>query len=176
MDYLNTYKIPVNSLKEGIHEFDFQVDEVFFKQFEHTEVISGKLRISVQCERRTHLMTLQFNISGTIRLICDRCLEEFEKFINITNTLIVKLGNKHLEESADVIIIPATDDDINIAEFIFEYIELSIPITKSHPYDENDNPTCNPETLKKLEQYTMHIKPENYFDPRWDMLKNIKFN
>lgn len=176
VDYLKTYSIPVNSLEEGVHEFDFQIDELFFKQFEYTEVISGQLQVHVQCEKRTHLMDLQINISGTIRLVCDRCLEEFDEPIDINNQLIVKLGDSFLEESADVIIIAATDEELNIAKFIFEYIELSIPITKSHPYDENDMPTCNPEVLAKLEQYTKHTKPENFTDPRWEMLKNIKFN
>lgn len=176
VDYLKAYTLPVNSLEEGVHEFDFQVDDTFFKQFEHTEVISGKLKVNVQCERRTHLMNLQFAISGTIRLVCDRCLEEFDESIDVINLLIVKLGDSNVEESADVIVIPATDDELNIAKFIFEYVELSIPIAKMHPYDDNGNPTCNPEVLAKLEQYTMHTKPENFADPRWEMLKNIKFN
>ena len=79
--------------------------------------------------------------------------------------LIVKFGDDYEEESDEVVVIPKTESRIDVSQYIYEYINLLLPIQRMHAEVED----CDPEIVKKI---NTHSKPE--VDPRWEALKNIK--
>ena len=64
---------------------------------------------------------------------------------------------------------------INLAEHIYDYLSLLVPIRVIHADDENGISTCDPEFLKRIESASAPGSAENS-DPRWDALRNIKKN
>jgi uncharacterized protein len=170
------YVINFGSLPKGIHEFVFEVDDSFFEQFENSIVQKAKADVLVTVDKTDTMLLLDFTIEGTAMLPCDRCLEELTIDIEGYNELIVKFGENEEEESEDVIVLPVKAHEMDVSQFIYEYISMLIPIRNVHPDDENGNSTCDPEALKELEKYKVHEEEQKPTDPRWEALKNINPN
>lgn len=176
MKHSGKYVINFGSLPKGIHEFVFEVDNTFFEQFENALVQKVNADVLVTLEKEDTMLMIDFTIEGTATLPCDRCLEEMEIEIEGYNELIVKFGDHAEEESEDVIIISNKAHELDLSQYIYEYITMLIPLRNVHPDDENGNSSCDPEALKELEKYKIHEEEQKPIDPRWDALKNINPN
>jgi uncharacterized protein len=176
MKRFGKYVINFGSLSKGIHEFVFEVDDAFFEQFENSIVEKVKADVLVTLEKEETMLLLDFTIEGTATLPCDRCLEELNIDIEGYNELVVKFGEHEGEESEDVIILPNKAHEIDLSQFIYEYISMLIPIRNVHPDDEAGNSTCDPEALKELEKYRVHEEEQKPTDPRWEALRKINPN
>ena len=169
MNYLDQYILEFSGLNDGIHQFEYSVDGVFFREFGYDEI--GKCSILVQIEmiKQPDMLELKFVFSGYLVCECDRCLEEYNQPISGNERLIVKFGEETDEPSDDIIILPHQEHQINLSQYIFESIVLMLPHRRVHPEDENGKSDCNPEIIKKLNELNRQKK----FDPRWDDLKKI---
>ncbi len=173
VNYLSKYNIAFRSLSDGTHNYHFTIDDAFFKHFEESEISRANVEIDVTLEKTSKLLTLTFDISGIVTIDCDKCLDELELEVEYNDLLYVKLGDKSsdITDVDDTIILANTENEIALAQHLYEYIHLSLPYRRVHEEDENGNSSCNPEMLKKLEEYLL---PEDEIaDPRWDALKNI---
>ena len=170
-DFLEQYVIHYGDLEAGIHQFNFIVDDTFFDYFEYSEVRKGKLDINIILEKLDNMLCFSFSIIGDIETECDRCLEKLFFPINAKENLMAKFGEQYSEENDDLIIIPKNETNIDLSQYIFEFISLNIPIQKVHPDDENGNITCDSEIIRLLEKHTLQET-----DSRWDILKNIQKN
>lgn len=166
MKALQEFEIPFMGLKEGIHDYAFDIDAEFFESFEYSELKKGQIHVDIIMERKERMLIFNFSINGLLELPCDRCLAPMELEIKGNERLIVKFGQEWEEESEEVIIIPETESRIDISGFIYEYIMLMIPYKRVHPEDEN---LCDESMVKKLEQHSATGS-----DPRWDALKELK--
>lgn len=174
MKYLSQYTIPFSGLKEGKHLFEFSADQRFFAGFEESEVKKGLVSIQVELEKRTTYLRLTFMLQGEVELICDRCLEPYLQPIESQNELLVKFSETEADDGDEVIYIHPTAHQVEVAKLIYEFIILSIPIRHVHPDDSEGNSLCDPEMLRKLDEYKAADVPEiNPIDPRWNDLKNI---
>lgn len=169
------YVIEFGALPEGQHEFEFEVEDTFFQQFENSIIRHGSADVLVVLEKKHNLLLLDFTIQGNVMVSCDRCLDDLELELEGYNELIVKLGDHSEEESEDVIMIPSTEHQIDVAQYIYEYIAVMIPMRNVHPDDEEGKSTCNPEILRQIEKHQQHAD-NNEIDPRWEMLKKINPN
>jgi uncharacterized protein len=177
MNYLDKYKISFGSLAKGEHEFQFEIDDKFFEQFGNVPVQHGFMDVLVTVNKQETMLLLDFTMEGTIETLCDRCGEPLELELTGYNELTVKFGPEPKEESEDVIVLPVKEHELNVAQFIYEYVTLLIPMRNVHEEDENGDSACNPETLKKLDQLLHKEKEEEKeADPRWDVLKKINLN
>lgn len=161
---MNEYVIPFKGLDAGSHNFEFKIGKAFFESFEYFETETGSIAVALEMIRETTLLDLHFRLKGTISLPCDRCLEIIEYPIEGEFRLIVKFGEDYHEETDEIVVIPSMEHTLNIRQYLFEYINLMLPIKRVH----EDIDQCNRIIIDKLEQYS---KPET--DPRWDALKKI---
>jgi uncharacterized protein len=171
------YDIAFKGLVEGLHDFEFQIDDSFFEHFEESLVDSGEAKINVVLEKRSAFLKLHFNIKGWVELVCDRCLENYRQKIKLKTEMFVKFGETEFEEGENVIWILPEEHYLNLAQLIYEYTMLSIPLRHIHPKNKNGERGCNKEMLKKLKNY-MHSESEDEtpVDPRWDALKELGNN
>lgn len=166
MKVLKEYTIPFVGLKEGMHDYSFEIRDTFFESFEYSEIEKGEVHVDVSMERKERMLIFEFDIKGYVNVDCDRCLEAMEYPIEGRERLIVKFGQELREESEEVLIIPETDSHIDISSFIYEYIILLLPFKRVH--QEGDE-TCSNEVVDKLDDHTIIEE-----DPRWDALKGLK--
>jgi uncharacterized protein len=163
--------LPISGLKEGRHLYDFEIGNHFFDEFEESEIKEGNLLVNIVLDRRSSHFDLIFKISGEVRVSCDRCLEMFFQHIECENKLLVKFGKKWDDTDPDIITIPADEHELDIKQYLYEFIHLALPIQKIHPGEETGTNGCNPDMLKKLNQHIVNEVKDN--DPRWDELKKL---
>ncbi len=181
MKNLIDYNIPLSGLKEGIHQYDFTVDEKFFEHFEYSEISKVTIAVHVELDRQATLMVLKFNLKGALTLACSRCLDDFEMPLDFTDKVIIKFGDEVSDSryiGEEVQLVSFNDHEINIAQYIYEFTLLGIPVKRVHPDDEEGNSTCNQDMLDQLEGYSVH-EDENEkedTDPRWDKLRDLLEN
>ena len=166
--------IPVRGLKDGQHLYDFEIGNKFFEEFEESEIKEGNLSVIIELDKRSSHFDLIVKINGEVRICCDRCLEMFFQPIACENRLLVKFAKKWDDSDPDIIIVPADESDLDMKQYLYEFIHLALPIQRIHPEDKSDKSSCNPEMLKKLDQYI--INGEKEYDPRWDDLRKLTNN
>jgi uncharacterized protein len=169
VDYLKQFVIPFVGLSVGNHQFDFEIDDKFFASFEDSDIKQAKILVGLELERQERMLVLNFLLSGTIRVSCDRCLGEFDMPVKSTEEYFIKFGSEHKEEDDNVLVITENETHIDLAPLLFEYLSLLVPFRVVHPDDEKGVSLCDPEVLKRLEQLSAHKDK----DPRWDALKNL---
>jgi uncharacterized metal-binding protein YceD (DUF177 family) len=166
-----SYTIGLSGLKEGRHTIDFEIDKKFFESFEESEIKEGSLFANIELEKRSSHIDLFIRISGKVKVCCDRCLEMFFYPVESESRLLVKLGKKIEDSDPDIISLTTDEHDLDLQQYLYEYIHLALPIKRVHPDDQYGNSTCDPEMLKKLRE--LIVEEENENDPRWDELKKL---
>lgn len=176
MKSLQQYSIPYTGLKLGIHQFEFEVEDVFFSEFEYSLVKSGNLKVELELEKLETMLILQFHIWGEMKLACDVCLADYPYAVEIRERLIAKFSHEEdlEDDTEEIIVLTKNESEINVASLIYEYINLAAPYI-SRCEDEGNRDWCDLEMIKKLEELSPGAKEETEdADPRWEALKNIK--
>lgn len=179
------YKIPLKSLSEGVHKFEYILDDRYFTSIgdADSDIKRGKVNVEVSVKRVSSIFEFNFVLNGEVYVPCDRCLDDMTMETATDNRLIVKFGQEYSEESDEVVIIPEDEGEINIAWFLYEFVTLSIPMKKVHPPGK-----CNRLMSSKLNKHkavsTDEVSEDDTeesddviddapADPRWDALKGL---
>ena len=150
MKTLKQFRIPFKGLNLGAHDYDWELDKRFFEAIENPDVLDCKVWVKLKLEKQERMMILEFDISGHLFVACDRCLDNFNLPLNISEIYFIKFGEEHKEESETILVIPETEYQINVSELIFDFISLAIPIKKVHPDDKDGISTCEKSALSRL--------------------------
>ena len=175
MKQLNEYLIPFIGLKLGKHQFEYQVDNTFFANFDYNEFESSNIKINVVLEKKSTLMELNFKHKGTINVSCDLTNEMFDLPIKGKINLIVNFGEEFNNDNEELLIVPHGEHQIDISQYIYEMVVLSVPLKRVHP-GIKDGSLKTP-VLDKLKELSGNEKKEiiqeENTDPRWDKLKKL---
>ena len=123
-------------------------------------------------DKRTNMLQFDFNIEGTISLSCDRCTSIFKQPISIDERLIVKLTGDEVDTTDDVVYFPQDTNEIDVGQFIYEFIMLDLPLIPTCDDAGIEGQECDQETIERINKLDITNK-ENKNDPRWDALKNL---
>lgn len=179
MGWKTKYDVEFKGLKEGLHEFEYEIGDKFFEHFDQDLVSIGKLDVKVDLEKRNTFLKLYFNIKGWVELTCDRCLDVYRQKIKQKSELLVKFDENNYEDDDEVIWLLPEEHKINLAQLIYEYIVLGIPMKHVHPDKKNGESGCNPEMIERIDNQSPQEEEENEekeIDPRWEALKKLKNN
>lgn len=173
-DKFKYFDIPFAGLSLGMHVFSYQIDETFFANF-NQQLPQCKFTVAVTLDKQPQVLGFTFETKGTMEAVCGRCTDSFLINIDASNHLVIKFGLKAAEEDVDVYVLPTTETHINLAQFIYEYIMVAIPMHQVHPLDNKGRSTCNKTFLKQVESHQKaneQLKQQTT-DPRWDVLRKI---
>ena len=175
MNAFKEYLLYYRNLTKGKHNFKYIITDKFFALFPHSRVKSGNINIDVTVIVEQTCLVLTFFINGTVSIQCDVCLEDMDLPINEQKDLLVEFGtrNSDISDVDNTIIIDYSENQIQLAQHIYEYIHLSIPIKVVHPTDKNGESMCNKEMLSTLKKYQIQQSNKEIIDPRWEKLKTI---
>lgn len=172
---LKQFKIPFIGLKQGKHSFDYEIDNQFFETFGFNEFNDSSLLVQLIFDKKSTLFELDFSVSGHVNIDCDISLEPYEQKISGSFPLIVKFGPEYNDDNDEILIIPQESYELDVSQFIYELIILSVPTKKVHPKVLDG--TMDSEALNKLKELEIkqHKSSENEdnIDPRWDKLKKL---
>jgi uncharacterized metal-binding protein YceD (DUF177 family) len=171
---LKDFNIPFTGLKEGKHQFEYQIDNSFFKLFDFDEFNETAINATLEFHKKATMLELTFNATGNVNVNCDLTNEPFDQPIEGDLDLLVKFGNEYNDENEEILIVPHGEYEINVAQYIYEMIVLAIPSKRIHPGIEDG--TLQSEILDKLEELqpgTDKKETEEEIDPRWNTLKKL---
>lgn len=160
--------IPFVGLKEGKHEFEFEINKTFFKEFEYSIIESGDFNISLIFNKKKNMFELDFNIKGIIHTDCYRCGDPIDIEVESENSLIVKFSDLSNDLTDDILYISNEAYELDLTDIIYELTNLLMPKKPVH----QDIEDCNQEAIETLNKYS-EIKKEE-IDPRWDALSKLK--
>lgn len=190
MGKFSLYNIPLRNLADGLHKFEYVLDDQYFKAIgdADSDIRRGKVNVEVIVKCVSSTFEFNFTQNGEVHVPCDRCLDDILIEVNSTNRLVVKFGHEYSEESDEIVIIPEEDGEINIAWFLYEFVMLSLPMKHVHAPGK-----CNKMMSSKLSKHkvaadsddSMDMVDDDEFDdsaeedaneatdPRWDALKGL---
>lgn len=166
------YVIPFKGLKEGKHQFEFQVKSKFFEVYPYEDILGAHIHVHLDFIKKSTLLELNFTTDGEVEVACDLTNEIFLQPIHGELELVVKFGDAYNDENEDILIIPYEAHEIDVAQFIFEMIVLALPAKRVHPGVADG--TLKSDILDKLKELEpKENKTDNNSDPRWDKLKDL---
>jgi uncharacterized metal-binding protein YceD (DUF177 family) len=151
----NQYIIHFKGLKEGVHDFNFVIDKPFFEFHEQLEVSDGHVEATIELNKKTTFMELVVELTGEMQVPCDRCLEQFILPVSYNGLLMVRFSETEKEQDEEVIFIQPDEYELDLRHYLYECLSLSVPIRKVHPDLANGEPGCDPEMLRKLDEYLL---------------------
>lgn len=179
MGHRRDFEIAFVGLKPGIHEFSYEITDKFFEPFQQQDFRNCTANVRLHLDKKNGFMLLRFEVGGKLELTCDRCnndlpFELWDEF-NITVKMVEEpeLMNDQ-EDDPDVYYIGRGESHIDVANWIYEFINLSIPMQRDCGFENMDGPHCNKtarEMLKKMEPEDPKAPDEN---PIWKGLEKFK--
>lgn len=173
MNLLKKYDISIFGLEDQEYTFEFEGGKVFFDAFNND--ITGIFKAIILLNKTSTMIQMRFDIEANLKLICDRSLEEFEENIHSKERYFFKFGEKDQKDYSDEMeIIALGTQTINIAQHIYDFIALAVPLKRLHPSlrDENDS---EEDTLVYTSGGDDEIEEkEESIDPRWAALMKLK--
>lgn len=170
---LDDFNIDIIKLKDGSHDYQFEIGNSFFEAFDGELVENGSGKINLTLIKSERLIELNFDLNLKVGLVCDRSLDPFDYTIDESKGLILKYGEEEEEIDDEISVITRDKQRINIAQYIFEFVGLSIPMKRLHPRFEGGDDTD--ELI-----YSSDVEKENdksddeAIDPRWQKLRDLK--
>lgn len=173
------YDIAFVGLKQGIHEFNYHVDDKFFADYKETDFTNCDSSVKLTLEKNTSFMMLKFEVGGSVSVICDRCantlsIDLWDEFNLVIRQVEDPEEMNQSKEDPDVFYISRTESHIHLADWIYEFVMLSIPMQRMCSEEEMGGPQCNKEILALLKKMNTGISENN--NPLQKGLEQFKKN
>ena len=161
------FDIAFVGLKPGLHVFHYKVDDKFFLIYSEADFTRCNAEIKLTLEKNTSFMMLKFEIGGSVNVICDRCgntlnMDLWDEF----NMVIKQVENPDemnaSEEDPDIFYISRTESHLQVADWIYEFVSLSIPMQRMCDEQEMGGPQCNKEILAMLKKMGSGVIENNH--------------
>lgn len=178
MAHRREFDIAFVGLKPGVHSYEYAITDRFFEEFQQQDFSNCQAQVQLTLDKKNSFMLLKFGIGGTLDVVCDRCnnklpLELWDEF-NITVKMVEDPEQANgQEDDPDVYYIGLGESHINVAAWIYEFINLSIPMQRSCNFEKMDGPHCNPAALDVLKKMSSG-EAENKDNPIWKGLEKFK--
>lgn len=170
------FLIPFAGLKQGKHQFEFEINKKFFDDFGFDEYNDINVKVNLVLEKKSTMLELTFKHKGTVNVPCDVSNEDFDLPVKGKLALLVKFGDEYNDDNDEILILPHGEHQIDVSQYIYEMIVLSVPSKRVHPGIKDG--TVAVEILDKLNELTPKEKQKEEdkkedTDPRWDELKKL---
>jgi uncharacterized metal-binding protein YceD (DUF177 family) len=174
------FEIAFVGLKPGVHEFNYELNNQFFIDKGAEDYTNASANVKLLLEKNTGFMLLKFEIGGKADVNCDRCGNPLKMDLWDEFKMLVKLVDNpeemnEQEEDPDVFYISRTESHLEVSNWLYEFVTLSIPMQRMCSMEEMGGPQCNNEVLQKLKE--MEAKTmENNANTLWKGLDKFKDN
>lgn len=191
MSKFSSYSIQLKTMEIGESMLEYHLDNEFFEAIGEEAIQKGNINAKIRVVKSSKQSELFFELEGKVVVLCDRCLEEMDQPIKTSGHLIVRMGKEFMDDGDDIVVIPEEQGVINVSWFMYEFVELAIPIKHVHPFGH-----CNTGMASKLSE---HLVDSDSFeddadafagamdvvnegdstddgpvDPRWEALRSLR--
>ncbi|MDE5969239.1 MAG: DUF177 domain-containing protein, partial [Muribaculaceae bacterium] len=82
---------------------------------ENTDVRDADVNVVLTLVYNGNFYDLTFDVTGTVTLLCDRCLDNLDVPIEAQYHVVVKFGESYDDSSDEMLVIPESDNYLNVA-------------------------------------------------------------
>jgi len=177
MNSRRNFDIAFVGLKPGTHEFEYNIDDKFFVEYQEQDFRNCIAQIKLTLDKQNGFMLLKFEVGGKLEVTCDRCGNDLPLDLWDEFNIVVKMVDdpevmNEQEEDPDVYYISKGESHLHTADWIYEFINLSIPMQRMCGEDKIGGPHCNKEVLAMLKKLDTHENPGT--NPLWKGLEKFK--
>lgn len=143
--------IPLNGWAASKQEFLFKAGVEFFQAFENEEIKEADINVVCRgCKRGTDIL-LDLDISGSVTVVCDRCLENLTLPVETDADLILRTreGGEESADGREVLVHEPSEKEVDLGQVVYDYVCLSLPMQRVHPEG-----GCNPDVVRFLSRET----------------------
>lgn len=176
-------------MPEGTQEVSYHLGKQFFVNMESADIHDADLDVSLAVTHKHDLYELVFHITGTVTLICDRCLDDLIYPIDASYTINVKYGDDY-SETDDLLVIPESNPFLNVSYMIYDTASLAIPLKHVHPMGkcnramsallrkhravkDDEDADLAEQLIEEMDTMDAPASEPEQTDPRWDGLKGL---
>lgn len=181
MSHRREFDIAFVGLRPGDHQFVYQIGDRFFEEYQQQDFTNCVATVKLSIDKKNGLMLCRFDIDGKVELLCDRCGNNLQLQLWDEFTIVVKVVDEpetmnEQEDDPDVYYIGRGESHLNVADWIYEFINLSIPMQRKCGEDENGKSKCNSDVLEKLKKMEEEAKASqsNVVWKGLDQFKNLQ--
>lgn len=193
MGKFTEFKLALKSMPKGMNEFRYHLGKQFFENMEASDIREANLDVTLDVNHTNDFYDLTFAVEGTVTLLCDRCLDDLDIPIETGYHVIVKFGDFYDDSTDELLVIPESDNYLNVAYMLYDTVMLAIPIKHVHPLgkcnramsallkkhrsraDDADS-ELEEELIDEMDSIDMEQPEKTETDPRWDALKKLTNN
>jgi uncharacterized protein len=169
---LNTVGIPLSAIKKGQSDFSIEVEMTV--PYADERVTCQQIRLDTHVTRLGEDLLIQLKLLADCFFNCDRCGENFRRPIQGEITTLFTADKLKLEgtEGGEIRWLDAHATELDLKQEVIDVFFLSIP--EKVICREDCRGLC---TLCGTNLNLMQCQCEYHgSDPRWDMLKKLKFD
>src|ERR1700761_6424876 len=171
------YEIAFVGLKPGVHDFYYRITDKFFEAYQQQDFQHCDANVKLTLDKKVGFLMLKFEVGGKIDIGCDRCGNMLPVDLWDEFNILVKLAEdpdimNQQEEDPDVYYISKGESHLYISDWIYEFINLSIPMQRMCKPEEMGGPHCNKEVLDMLKK--LEREKDQPANPLWKGLEKFK--
>lgn len=158
-------------LKLGKHRFEYQINKLFFENFDYHQFEDVSANVELVLDKKPTLLELSFKHKTKVNVPCDLTGVNFDLSIKGKLNLIVQFGEEYNDDNEEILVIPHGEYQINVAQYIYEMIILSVPLKRVHPGIKDGSID-----ISDYDKYITYEQPKEIkeeIDPRWEKLKDL---
>jgi len=177
MNHRREFEIAFVGLKPGVHVYDYRIGDKFFAPYGEQDFSNCEVDIKLSLDRNNGFLLLKFDIDGKLDILCDRCGNTLKKQLWDEFNIIVKIVENpeemnEQEEDPDVYYIGRGESHLFVGDWIYEFINLSLPMQNTCGENEKGESLCNKEVLEKLKK--METEAITQTNPLWQGLEKFR--
>ncbi len=142
----NKYVIDYKSLALGDNYIEIPIEDSLFSIWEESEIKSGQGLAKIHIVKHGNVAELKAELSGEVKVECDRCLEEFMMPFHYEDKCNIHLVDEMPEDETDDLYIYLEEQQLDLAQWLYESVVLSLPYQWVHP----DIKDCNQDMISRI--------------------------
>lgn len=169
MEALSEHTIAFSGLKDGLHEFTFELGQAFFDAAGEEEFEGGRVNVLVKLDKSTSMLVTNIHVEGPVAVRCDHCNAPLDLVLSGDQLQIFRLTDDEQYDDDELVALGGHEHSVNLTHYIYECLRLALPARHVHPKGQ-----CDPDVEQALGRLSVEHAHEPVPDPRWDALKELK--
>jgi len=154
---MEALRIDLKEINRKDYPLTLTLDDSFFASLDQDEILGGNAEVTLEArEKAGGICQLKYAVSGTVRVLCDRCLDEMEISVEAADEVELCYEDSDCGQAGggdgEVKAVPAGVRYYDMSWDIYETLALSLPIQRVHGEGQ-----CNE---GMIEQLNRHVRAE----------------
>ena len=138
--------LDLNQIGTEKKAYQYELDDAFWSQLDQEEILGGKVNVRIEArEMAGDIFSISISVSGAVKVVCDRCLEQVEIPVEAADTVKATYHDCAEGVDEDILLSERGSGKTDLSWLIYEIVETSLPTVRKH-----EKGFCNDEMAKRI--------------------------